>query len=406
MNNRNFPDEILEGLCRFTHRYSTTEGEREAAGYLKSRLEQIGLSPEIEPFQCQTTFSSIYAIIYGGLFLAILLYYFTPWPGFLFMLFMAIIFIGEQTTLFSPLSKVVPRGVSQNVIAKIPARESRQGTLVLVAHYDTSKTSLAFAPATVRFLRPLYVVSLFLLASAIVVMILCMIPGMVGIFWLKTYLALPAVYLFYMTLLMFERDLRGRFVNGAADNATGAAVVMELARWLKQTGGIKDQETWILLTGAEEVGMAGMAEFIKNHGKNLDKHKTLIMNFDNLGGGKLCYIKREGMLYKLSSDPRILALADELSREEKFQEIQGRDFNALTLDTLVPHSRGYRVIAFMGLNKHGVPYPWHWFNDILENVDREVMYKAADFAKELIKKNYKIEDDQQVEKGGHDNEGR
>jgi hypothetical protein len=386
MVNEKFLDEILETLCKFPHRYSTTDEEREAAAYLKDKLEELGLNPELEAFRSQTTFSSIYAIIYGGFFIAIILHYFAPFFGLIIMLAMAVIFYGEQTCAFSPLSRIVPQGDSQNVLARIPAEFRTRVSLVLVAHYDTSKTSLAFAPASVRFLRPLYLVSLFLIASAIAVMALRLIPGLAGRSWFGAYLAVPAIYLFYMTLLMFERDLRGRFVNGAADNATGVAAVMELSRWLKHRGGIKDRDVWILFTGCEEVGLAGMTAFLEKHADDLDRNQTVFINFDNLGGGKLCYITSEGMLYRLRADAELLSHAQALGREDAFRDVSGREFNALTLDTLVPHSRGYRVIALMGLNQYGVPYPWHWFNDTLENVDRKVMYEAAAFGKALIQK--------------------
>ncbi len=392
MVNKKFLDEVLGKLCKFPHRYSTTEGERDAARYLKGKLEEMGMSPEIEPFRAQKTFSSIYAIIYGGFLIAIIIHYLAPFFGLAIMLIMAVIFYGEQTCAFSPLSRIVPRGDSQNVLARIPAQARAQAQMILVAHYDTSKTSLAFAPGTVRFLRPLYMLSLFLIASAIVAMALRLIPGLPGRLWFGAYLAFPAVYLFYMTMLMLERDIRGKFVNGAADNATGVAAVMELARWLKDRGGIEDRDVWILFTGCEEVGLAGMAEFLKRHSKDLDREKTVFINFDNLGGGELCYITSEGMLYRLWADPELISHAQALSNEDAFQDVSGRDFNALTLDTLIPHSRGYRVIAFMGLNQYGVPYPWHWFNDTLENVDREVMYKAAAFGKALIQKFAGIKD--------------
>ncbi len=395
MVDKKFLDEILEGLCKFPHRYSTTREEKEASVFLEGKLKELSLSPEIEGFRCHTTFSSIYAILYGGFAFSILLHLFFPWAGLIMMLIILALYFGEQTTFFSPLSRIVPRGDSQNVIAKIPCEGRPDARLVLVAHYDTSKTSLLFAPGSVRFLRLSYLIGLFLIASSIAVMAMRLIfPSLATSLSSVTgiYLAIAFLILLYSTFIMVHRDIKGVFVNGAADNATGSAVVMELSRWLKGRGGIPGCDVTVLLSGAEEVGLAGMMDYFKRHEKELDKDKTLFINFDNLGGGDLCYLISEGMLCRLHSDPELIAVARELSMDESFRGVKGRDFNALTLDTLVPHARGYRVTAFIGLNEHGVAYPWHWFNDTIENVDREVMYKAAAFGKALIQRHYRIQD--------------
>jgi len=52
----------------------------------------------------------------------------------------------------------------------------------------------------------------------------------------------------------------------------------------------------------------------------------------------------------------------------------------------VPRARGYRVLSFMGLNSRGLPWPWHWHNDVLDNVDRSLVQLAAEFAWSLIQR--------------------
>ena len=40
----------------------------------------------------------------------------------------------------------------------------------------------------------------------------------------------------------------------------------------------------------------------------------------------------------------------------------------------------------MGLNERGLPWPWHWHDDVIANVDRELIQLAAEFAWTLIQR--------------------
>lgn len=378
-------DQILEGLTAFPHRSSTTPAEKRAADYLAAELEKLGFRVTQEPFTAPTTFSWIYFILYGGFALAITFHYFFPQFGFILAVVWTVLFVAEQMTWWSPISYLVPRGSSQNVLGRL-APETGENLLILVAHYDTSKTALAFSPGTVRYLRPLFLISLLMIVTTLLGTGSNLLDHQVSWSWRIWHysLLLPLVYFVYAAALMVERELRGRPVPGAADNASGVAVVMDLASRLKEAGGIPGWRTWVLFTGCEEVGLAGMSAFLNAHGRELDKTKTVFLNFDNLGDGQLTYVTSEGMLKGLAADPELLRLAREISQREPFEDVQGRPFHALTLDTLVPRARGFRVLSFMSLNEFGVPWPWHWHDDVLENVDREDLDRAVEFAWMLL----------------------
>ena len=378
-------DKILEGLTALPHRSSTTAAEKKAAEYLQEQLQALGLFPALEPLTAPTTFSWTYFILYFGFALAIGIHYFIPLAGLALAILFTALFVGEQLTWFSPLSHLVPRGPSQNILTRLdpPGADRR---LILVAHYDTSKTSLAFSPGSVKYLRPIFLVSLVMIATTLVGLSVQVFSSQDQWPALEYMLLVPALYFLYASALMLEREVRGRPVQGAADNASGVAVAVELMRRVKEAGGLPGSSVWLLLTGAEEVGMAGMSAFLQAHGAELDKAKTVFLNFDNLGAGQLTYITSEGMLAPLPADPELVRLAGQLAQEEPFEDVAGRGFHALTLDTLVPRARGYRVLSFMGLDEHGLPWPWHWHNDVLDNVDRELIQLAAEFAWALIQR--------------------
>ena len=52
--------DYIEGLCRWSHRGSTTENERQAAEYIREQMSALGLEARIEHFVSHTTFSWVY----------------------------------------------------------------------------------------------------------------------------------------------------------------------------------------------------------------------------------------------------------------------------------------------------------------------------------------------------------
>jgi hypothetical protein len=75
----------------------------------------------------------------------------------------------------------------------------------------------------------------------------------------------------------------GRIFAGASDNAAGVAVVLEVARviapWAREVG----HRVIVLLTTAEEVGLAGAARFVRDHGEYVSGLQ-LVVNVDEVGG--------------------------------------------------------------------------------------------------------------------------
>ena len=192
----------FEDLCAFGHRLTTTENERKAASYLSSSLEKLGYSTAVEEFKSPKTFSWTYFSIYLGFAVSAPLYVLQPPAGLILFLVTLLLFLGEQTTLFSPLTEIIfATGKSQNVIGKPKAdqagNEKSRPTLWLVAHYDTSKTSLAFSPGSRPLLRPLFFFSLVLLAASFVIMLFFFRAGLALRLPFRIILYFCGVYFFY-----------------------------------------------------------------------------------------------------------------------------------------------------------------------------------------------------------------
>ncbi len=380
-------EQVLKSLQTLPHRLTGTENEKKACEILKNLLEELGYSVRVEGFSSPRTFSWSYLVIYLGFFLGLILAIFYPiWGGAIFLISL-FLFLGEQTTLFPVLTcRVFARGKSQNLIAFSPEQEGikeNSKRLWLVAHYDSSKTSLAFAPNTVKYIRTMFLVSLFLLSLGGLMILLQLFSSNSSWAVPKILLAISGLYFFYMALMMLERELRGKPVPGACDNASGVAVVLELARRFQEKPA-EGLDLRVLLTGAEEVGMVGMANFLKKHCSELERKKDYFFNFDSLGEGELCYITKEGMIFPLSGSAELLKICREISQQENFLSLKAKPYTALTLDTLVARSRGFGVLSLMALTEQGIPQPWHWFDDTWDKIDYKKLELACDFAQQVI----------------------
>lgn len=219
-----------------------TEEEQQAALYITERLQKDAhLSAQIEDFTCNSNALMTPIICYGVAIVAVLLGIILPViaiPATVLALAAAGIAISEA--LDHPiLSQAFTKGVSQNIVAKYEPTQSsdavgsRRRKVIVVANYDSGKVRRETAGVFVRALRPLrygalggmVVAAVFMLlrgvalsegAASLVLAVLagvCLIPS--------------AVLLVFALLEKF-----GPFTEAANDNASGVAVMLEVARRL------------------------------------------------------------------------------------------------------------------------------------------------------------------------------
>jgi Iap family predicted aminopeptidase len=80
---------------------------------------------------------------------------------------------------------------------------------------------------------------------------------------------------------------------GACDNASGVAVLIELARYFKKMEkGLPCQLTFIAFSG-EEIGMVGSRLYVSKHGQEL-KDCELLFNLDTVGGSEEIHVEMKG----------------------------------------------------------------------------------------------------------------
>ena len=219
-----------------------TEEEQQAALYITERLQKDAhLSAQIEDFTCNSNALMTPIICYGVAIVAVLLGIILPViaiPATVLALSAAGVAISEA--LDHPiLSQAFTKGVSQNIVAKYEptqssdAAGSRRRKVIVVANYDSGKVRRETAGVFVRALRPLrygalggmVVAAVFMLLRGVVLsegaasLVLAVLAGVCLI---------PSAVLLMFALL----EKFGPFTEAANDNASGVAVMLEVARRL------------------------------------------------------------------------------------------------------------------------------------------------------------------------------
>ncbi|ADU50571.1 peptidase M28 [Thermaerobacter marianensis DSM 12885] len=384
-----WPD--LEALCRLPHRGTATPEEGRAARWLAAVLQERGYEVDVQPFTAPR-----HTLYLGpgwiGLGLAALALGGARWSGpawgYAVMAAVAVLallpLVGELALWPAgsrlSLGVVVPRGRSQNVVARLPRHGAPRGDavagpplhVVVTAHYDTQWGSWLFAPRFLPFLQAFFVAG-YAAFAAVPVLLAARALGAAPAAPLAAAGALAAAVAGFLLVSW----LAGRPVNGANDNGSGVAVALALARRWAQAP-LPGIELTVALTGAEETGMRGMAALLDHPW--FPRHAprgVVVVNVDNVGAGRLHYLTAEGMLRPVRYDRWLVERARELAAALPAGMLTPGPRPLLPTDALVPAARGIPAITFLGAGPRGRIPHYHWHTDRLEHVDRAHLVQVA-----------------------------
>ena len=377
----------------FKHRGSTTTNETKAAVYVRRVLVKLGV-PKVEaqrfrsgvklwrPYILCLVLGLLGAVIYplAGVATQVLA---------AFLSGLAIWWMYRELNFDdNPVRRVLPVGNSQNIIGTIPSQDEPRAKVVLVGHLDSGQTPVLFSTA---WTLPLFVLfstlaTLSLAANAILYLGGA-ISGNVSWYewsWIGTMMQGIAL------IFAMEAEL-SPYTQGANDNASSVGVIISLAQCVLEHP-LRHTEVWTLLSGCEEVGCYGMINFLRAYGDQLKD--AYFINLEGVGCGDIHYAKREGVLGTCRSDPRLLSIADKVSRQRP--DLGGRSavLRASYTETGVVAKNGLSGITILTLKHNGLfnymPY-WHQGADVFENLDEFTLHRVREFVWEIIQ-----EIDQQV----------
>jgi Peptidase family M28 len=269
------------------------------------------------------------------------------------------------------LRRLLKRQNTTNVVASI-GPEDAEHTLIVHAHHDAARTSFIFDDTAAKFVidhlpflmngrdrwPPLMG---FVWGGPAAIAVSALTGG-------KKTAAVGTAFAAGTAAVMADM-IRQPVVPGANDNLSGVAVLLEVARRLRDGGGPPDGVRVILLSaGAEEANQEGMLAFARRHFPDLSPERTSFLCLDTVGSPELVLIEGEGFLkmfeYPSHQKERVAAAAHDAGVRLR----RGMRFTFAT-DGLVPLRQGYETASIGSMTEHLVPSNYHWPSDTAENVD-------------------------------------
>lgn len=179
--------------------------------------------------------------------------------------------------------------------------------------------------------------------------------------------------------LLAEREVRGTDSPGANDNASGVAVVAELAREIAAKP-LRSTRVVVLMAGCEEAELLGTQAFLRSR----DTAGWLFLNVDSVGGpGSLRYLPREGIVQKWDADPGLVAVAERAAADPELGLSAAEGPIGLTYDATAAMARGGRAITLVAERKGVIPN-YHRPTDTADNLDPAVVERAFNAASAIV----------------------
>ena len=255
----------------------SSTGETKAAFYIKNEMDEENIDCMIEYFDFTGAKMLFMRLTYIILFTYLIVFRLV----LLLFAYFAIKF------LFPPIRNysLVGKEDSKNVIAKIKAtnKQKNRPVVILSAHYDSFSTNLPFGIQKIFF----FLFRIILIPYIIFAIVIANSFFIAEISTELTQLILNFILIqFVTTIIIFLLIYGNNRSKGSVDNASGVAILIELAKLLKRNP-LENYDVIVLWSGAEEWGLKGSIAFCKKHRDYLeekyDLNRSFNINIDMIG---------------------------------------------------------------------------------------------------------------------------
>jgi hypothetical protein len=371
----------VEHLASFD-RPSASAGERRAAEWIRGELEALGVPARIEEEPAVGSFAlplgllsaaGVVAARGGGRRAAAL--------G-----------LGAAAAIVDDVSggpqlfrRLLPHRSTFNVVGTAGDPDAAE-TLVFVAHHDAANGGLIFRPEPNRLVADAFPGWYARQTTSPQMMRLVAagpaLAGLGALTGLRPLRRLGAVIAGGSALAFLDIATR-TVVPGANDNLTAVAVLLELARGLREEP-IRGLRVLLVSTGSEESSMEGMRGWVRRHGPRLDPARTRIVVLEALGSTELILLEGEGMIWMTDYDTGVRDLLDESARRARVPLRRGLRLGFAT-DALPALRDGLRVATLASCDEYKMPSNYHSQRDIARNVDFGTVAAAVRVAEAAIR---------------------
>lgn len=263
---RCFMSEMLEHIARLSQeigpRPGGTEEEQEAALYVADQFASApGIESYVEDYTGLYDGEMVRAILCGVAFLVT----FISLPVRIFHV-IALLFSLAATVLYamevldrSVLRRVLSKGVSQNVVAKYVPSGAQTGRrrnrkVIIIAHYDSGKVKKELTPKTVPLMGQLNLAVLGAMGALVFfnfirTVAITTAAGFGG--KLMILLTLIALVIILVPVVQWALHFKASYNEAANCNASGVAVMIELAKRVAASRSAEDFENDAIMHGEE-----------------------------------------------------------------------------------------------------------------------------------------------------------
>jgi hypothetical protein len=358
-------------------RLSASEGERRAAEWIRARLAEHGLAARVEAEPATGSFAVPVALMSAAGAAAGLARR-APRAAALAGLAAAAGIADDVSAGPHAFRRLLPRRTTHNVVAEAGDPDGAE-TVVFVAHHDAARGGLVFHPGPTRWVArrfpdwyarqqtspPLMrlVVAGPALAGAGALL------GLRGVRRAGGLLALGSM------LAVGEIATRA-VVPGANDNLAAVAVLLELARLLREEppAGVR---VLLLSTGGEESLMEGMRGFVARHAGRLARERTRFVVLECVGGPEAVLLEGEGMLRIRDYTPAVRDWLAGCAARAGHPLRRGLR-TGFSTDGLIPLKAGYPTGVLAAIDEYKMAPNYHSQADVAANVRWETVAAHAE----------------------------
>ena len=365
----------VEHLASFD-RPSASDGERRAAEWIRGELEALGVPARIEEESAVGSMAIPLALLsaagvaaaLGGRRLAPL------------GLLAAAGIVDDVSGGPQVFRRLLRHRTTYNVVGEA-GDPGAQETLVFVAHHDAAQGGLIYRPELTRLVADTFpgwyakqTTSPQMLRLVAAGPALAAIPAL-----RKLGLVVSAG-----SLLAFGDIATRTVVPGANDNLTAVAVLLELARLLRERP-VEGVRVILVSTGSEESFMEGMRGWVRRHGRALDRERTRVIVLETLGSAELILLEGEGMIWMTDYDPEVRDFIAAAAQDAGAPLRRGLKLGFAT-DALSALRAGFRTATLASCDEYKMPANYHSQRDIPRNVDFETVAAGARVAEAAIRR--------------------
>ncbi|HTE62012.1 MAG TPA: M28 family peptidase [Solirubrobacteraceae bacterium] len=365
-------------------RRPASAGERRAAEWLRDQLAAEGLEARVEEEPATGSFAIPIALLSAAGAAAGLSRRARPFAALAGLAATAGI-VDDVSAGPHVFRRLLPRRRTCNVVAEAGDPAAAE-TVVFVAHHDAANGGIVFDPGPNRWIADTFpdwyarqetsppLMRIVVAGPALAG--LGALLGRRGVRRLGGWMALAS--------LVAMGDIAARsVVPGANDNLAAVAVLVELARLLRDEppDGVR---VLLLSTGSEESFLEGMRGFVARHAGALAPERTRFVVLECVGGPEPIVLEGEGMLRMHDYTPAVrdwLAACGERAGHRLRRGLR----TGFATDALIALKAGYPTGVLAAIDEYKMAPNYHSQRDVAANVDFGTVAACAEVCLEAVR---------------------